>query len=240
MLNQISLNSILVLDIETVPQYPSFKAVPEAIQKLWLRKAALLKRTEYEDGLPLYERAGIYSEFGKIVCISVGYLTGKNKERKFVLQSFCGDDETALLVDFCFMLKDFDDDVILCAHNGKEFDFPYLCRRMLINGIRIPSALQLSGKKPWEINHLDTMDLWKFGDYKHYTPLNLLASVFNISDPKDDIDGSEVNDVYWKKNDLVRIEEYCMKDVITVMQILLRMRGEPLLSEDEIMHETLR
>ncbi len=234
MLQHISLQTVLCLDIETVPQYPHYSDLPAETQKQWQRKSEFLKRKEEEQNATLYERAGIYAEFGKIICISAGYLSVKNGERKFRLHSFFGDDERELLVSFISFLKEFNDDIVLCAHNGKEFDFPYLCRRMLIQGIKIPAPLQICGKKPWEVNHLDTMELWKFGDYKHYTPLNLLASVFNIANPKDDMDGSQVGEVYWKEHDLARIEKYCIKDVVTVMQILLRMKGEAILAEDEI------
>jgi 3'-5' exonuclease len=238
MLQHISLQTVLCLDIETVPQYPDYSNLPSESQKQWMRKAEFLKRKAEEQNETLYERAGIYAEFGKIICISAGYLSVKSGDRKFHLQSFYGDDEKEVLLCFISFLKEFNDDIILCAHNGKEFDFPYLCRRMLIQSIKIPAPLQISGKKPWEVNHLDTMELWKFGDYKHYTPLNLLASIFNIANPKDDIDGSQVGQVYWKEHDLVRIEKYCIKDVVTVMQILLRMKGEAVLEEEEIyVHE---
>jgi 3'-5' exonuclease len=234
MLNHISLHSILCLDIETVPQYPEHDHVPPAMQKLWSRKTEFLRRKDPEINSNLYERAGIYAEFGKVVCISTGHLINRNGNRKLRLQSFYGDDENDLLQCFSTFLNEFDDDVILCAHNGKEFDFPYLCRRMIVNGIELPGALQISGKKPWEVNHLDTMELWKFGDYKHYTPLSLLANIFQIDDPKDDMDGSEVHHTYWKEKDLEKIERYCNKDVITVMQILLKMKGERLLEKSEI------
>ena len=124
---------------------------------------------------------------------------------------------------------------LFCAHNGKEFDFPYLSRRMIINGVRIPNKLQLFGKKPWEVPHLDTLDLWKFGDYKHYTSLTLLAHILGIPSPKDDINGSQVRDVFYEENDIYRIATYCEKDTITVAQILLRLRYEPLLTDDEIL-----
>jgi uncharacterized protein YprB with RNaseH-like and TPR domain len=122
----------------------------------------------------------------------------------------------------------------LCAHNGKEFDYPYLIRRILINGLEVPSILNLSGKKPWEVNHIDTMELWKFGDYKHYTSLELLATVFGISSPKDDINGSDVGRVYWQENDLQRIVKYCQKDVVTIVNLLLRFKGKPMMGEESI------
>ena len=239
MLKNLSLHSVLCLDIETVPQYPSFLQVPEDVQKLWLRKKEFLRSKEPEKDLTLYDRAGIFAEFGKIVCISTGILKSSGQYRKFSMQSFYGDDEVYLLESFAAFLEEQHDDIVLCAHNGKEFDFPYLCRRMLVNGVEIPSVLQIAGKKPWEVNHLDTMELWKFGDHKHYTSLQLLAYIFDIRNPKDDIEGSMVNSVYWNEGDLDRIEMYCRKDVITVMQILLKMKGEPLLCDEEIEENVL-
>jgi len=123
---------------------------------------------------------------------------------------------------------------LLCAHNGKEFDFPYIARRMLILGIELPGIINMAGKKPWEIRHLDTMELWKFGDYKHYTSLELLAAIFNISTPKDDIDGSMVGKVYWMDKELKRIVEYCQKDVVTIVQLLRKYLGLPLIKDPDI------
>lgn len=230
-------HNILFLDIETVPQYRDYSEVPEDWQKLWDHKASyLIKDKEKDNSATIYNRAGIYAEFGKIVCISCGVVQGSGKDRKMVLTSFAGEDEKLLLFAFAEMLGKWSagEQKFLCAHNGKEFDFPYLCRRMIINGIPIPSILQLSGKKPWEINHLDTLDLWKFGDFKSYTSLNLLAHSLGIPTPKDDIDGSMVWEVFWKEKNLARIVEYCQKDVVTVAQILLRMGGEPLIGASNI------
>ena len=231
------LQNILFLDIETVPQYPDFASVPEEWQQLWSKKSeALLRNRENETAESLYPRAGIYAEFGKIICISCGILLGQGNERKLVLKSFAGDDEKELLVAFRDMLQKWSgsESRYLCAHNGKEFDFPYICRRMLVNHIPIPAMLDIAGKKPWEVNHLDTMELWKYGDFKNYTSLNLLAYTLGVPTPKDDIDGSMVWEVYWKEKDLQRIAQYCQKDVLTVVQILLRMQGEPLLDEKNI------
>ncbi|MBK5273167.1 MAG: ribonuclease H-like domain-containing protein, partial [Bacteroidia bacterium] len=184
----------------------------------------------------VYPRAGIYAEFGKIICIGCGFVTGNGPDKKIALKSFYGDDEKILLVQFSEMLKRWatDGTKYLCAHNGKEFDFPYLCRRLIINELPIPQILLLAGKKPWEVNHLDTLDLWKFGDYKNYTSLNLLAQVFGIPTPKDDIDGSKVWTVYWNDKDINRIVSYCQKDVITVAQVFLKMQGEALIKEENI------
>ena len=229
--------SILFLDIETVPQYSSYNEQPEEWKTLWGLKAQYLIRNKEEETFEtIYPRAGIYAEFGKIVCISCGFIQGAGTEKKIILKSFAGDEEKKLLYEFSEMLKKWsaDGSKFLCAHNGKEFDFPYLCRRMVINEIAIPSILNMSGKKPWEVNHLDTMELWKFGDFKNYTSLNLLAHSLGIQTPKDDIDGSMVWEVYWKEKNLPRIVTYCQKDVVTVAQIFLRMNGEPLIWEENI------
>jgi uncharacterized protein YprB with RNaseH-like and TPR domain len=233
----IPLHNILFLDIETVPQYSSYSEMPDEWKKLWDLKAAYLLRSREEETIEsVYSRAGIYAEFGKIICISCGFLNGSGSERKMIIKSFFGDDEKNVLSRFCEMLNKWagSETKFLCAHNGKEFDFPYLCRRMIVNNHAIPSCLQLAGKKPWEVNHLDTLELWKFGDFKSYTSLNLLANTLGISTPKDDIDGSMVWSVYWNEKNFPRIVEYCQKDVITVAQIFLKMNGEPLIKETNI------
>ncbi len=230
-------NNILFLDIETVPQYSSYNDLPEDWRQLWDIKSNTLSRNqEGQTSEMLYPRAGIYAEFGKIVCISCGVVQGKGEQRKIILKSFSGDNEKELLQQFNVMLNNWvtGEQKFLCAHNGKEFDFPYLCRRMIINNLTIPATLNSSGKKPWEVNHFDTLELWKFGDYKSYTSLNLLAHVLGIKTPKDDIDGSMVWEVYWKENNLQRIVTYCQKDVVTVAQILLRINGDPLIKEENI------
>ena len=230
-------HNTLFLDIETVPQQPSFERLPEDWQKLWeLKSQNLLRNKEEETASTIYPRAGIYAEFGKIICISCGFMQGTGDNRKLILKSFAGDDEKILLLAFNDMLNKWSDtgNRFLCAHNGKEFDFPYLCRRMIINGVPIPSLLNIAGKKPWEVSHLDTMELWKFGDFKSYTSLNLLAHTLGIPTPKDDIDGSMVWEVYWKEKNLPRIVTYCQKDVVTVAQILLRLGGESLIREENI------
>ncbi|MBZ4189274.1 3'-5' exonuclease [Niabella beijingensis] len=237
MLAQYAVHTILFLDIETVPQYASFSEVPEAWKHLWERKSAsILRNREEETPESVYERAGIYAEFGKIVCISCGIIQGGVNQRKIILKSFYGDDEKQLLGAFAEMLQKFsaNEQKYLCAHNGKEFDFPYLCRRMLINGVPIPLLLNTAGKKPWEVNHLDTMELWKFGDFKSYTTLNLLAHALGVPTPKDDIDGSMVAEVYYQERQIERIATYCQKDVITVAQIFLKMSGEELIAEENI------
>ncbi|MEI2739294.1 MAG: 3'-5' exonuclease [Chitinophagaceae bacterium] len=230
-------NNILFLDIETVPQFSSYQELPEDWRRLWDTKSnSLVKYHEGQTNETLYPRAGIYAEFGKIICISCGVLQGNGEQRKIILKSFAGDDEKLLLHQFSEMLTKWaaGEPKYLCAHNGKEFDFPYLCRRMIVNNLPIPSILNISGKKPWEVNHFDTLELWKFGDFKSFTSLNLLAHTLGIQTPKDDIDGSMVWEVYWREKNLQRIVIYCQKDVVTVAQILLRMNGEALIKTENI------
>ncbi len=230
-------HNILFLDIETVPQHPSFDLVSNDWKDLWAKKAeALLRTREEETTESIYPRAGIYAEFGKIICISCGYIQGHGDSKKMTLKSFAGDNEKLLLHEFSEMVNRWaaNEPKFLCAHNGKEFDFPYLCRRLIINHLPIPAVLNMSGKKPWEVNHLDTMELWKFGDFKSYTTLNLLAHALGVPTPKDDIDGSMVWEVYWKEKNLDRIVTYCQKDVVTVAQIFLRLQGEALIKNENI------
>jgi len=234
------LHNILFLDIETVSQHSTFEEVPDEWKPLWRHKAEILLKDKQpvsqEDVEKIYERSAIYAEFGKIICISCGIVSGPPTDRKLTLKSFSGDDEKALLTGFADLLRKWapDHSKYLCAHNGREFDFPYLCRRMIIHGMNIPAVLNMSGKKPWEVQHIDTMELWKFGEYRSFVGLNLLAHTLGIPTPKDDIDGSQVGNVYWLYGDLPRIVTYCQKDVITVAQVYLRMHGESLIRDENI------
>jgi DNA polymerase elongation subunit (family B) len=232
MLESIDIEKILFLDIETVPAYPTYKKLPKRVKKLWDKKAEYLIKNEEDNPERIYPRAGIYAEFGKIICISVAFFN-KGKLR---IKSYYGDDEKELLSGFADLLNKYFNrpNHLLCGHNAKEFDFPYIARRMLINRIKLPELLDLAGKKPWEVQHLDTMELWKFGDFKSYTSLDLLTAIFDIPTPKDDIDGSEVWRVYWKDKDLNRIKTYCEKDTVAVVQVFKAYRGEELLEEEDI------
>ncbi|MEW4922446.1 3'-5' exonuclease [Algibacter sp. 2305UL17-15] len=236
MISKLHLENILFLDIETVPEYQYFSDLDETKQALWEHKSKYQRKDEFT-AEEFYDRAGIWAEFGKIVCISVGYFTLQGDLRKFRVTTFYGD-EITILKDFkSLLISHFSQNKhLLCAHNGKEFDFPYIARRMIIHHIELPYKLNLFGKKPWEVPHLDTLELWKFGDYKTYTSLKLLTNVLGIPSPKDDIDGSEVCKVYYEENDIDRIIIYCEKDTIAVAQIFLRLRGDALLSDDEIIH----
>lgn len=235
MLENIRIEDILFLDIETVPAAETFDSLDTRMQTLWDKKSKQF-RTADQNAVEVYERAGIYSEFGRIICISVGYMKEKDPYA-LRLKSFYGDDEKLILTEFSAMLARFakpGKEALLCAHNGKEFDYPYIARRMVIHGLELPELLNIAGKKPWEVKLLDTMDLWKFGDYKNYTSLELLTSVLGIPTPKDDIDGSMVAGIYYKEKDLLRIVRYCEKDVIAIVQVLLRFMNKPVVSSDRI------
>ena len=225
------LEIVLFLDIETVPQFGNWENLDETDQYLWDKKTKFQRKEEFTAEEYYKERGGIMAEFGKIICISVGIL---EKNQKLMIKSFYGDDEKKLLVEFGEIFnRPKLRDVILCAHNGKEFDFPWIARRFLINGMQPPLPFQMFGKKPWEIPHLDTMELWKFGDYKSFISLELLAHLFGIPTPKDDIDGSMVASIYYIEKDLFRIVQYCEKDVLTLANVFRRMRQEDLLEKSE-------
>lgn len=234
MLKRINLEHILFLDIETVPETETFDELNDDKKELWEQKSQYQRKDEFT-AEEFYERAGIWAEFGKIICISVGYFHLKGDIRTFRTTTFHGS-EVNLLKEFKNLVNDHFNSTkhVLCGHNAKEFDFPYIARRMIISGIELPYKLNLFGKKPWEIPHLDTMELWKFGDYKHFTSLKLLANILGIPSPKHDIDGSRVREVYYDLKDLDRIITYCELDVVTTAQVLLRLRGEELLHEDDI------
>ncbi len=242
MLDNLNIANVLFIDVETVSGYATYDRVPERIQQHWKKKCRFLLRTDeeqLEDDMLVEaytNKAAIFAEFGKVVCISIGYLVTNSMELR--LKSFCSADEAGLLSEFAdLMNRHYNDPArnLICGHNIREFDIPYLCRRFMINNIPLPDILQIAGRKPWETKHLvDTMQLWKFGDIKNYTSLDLLAAVFDIDTPKDDIDGSMVGRVFWDDEDLDRIAMYCEKDVVTVAQVLLKMKGMPLVMPDKV------
>lgn len=231
--------NFLLLDIETVAAHASYDMLPERMQKLWDRRANSLRKGDETTPSSdfFYDKSAIYSEFGKVICIAFGgFYWNEEDEMAFKVRSFSGDDEVKLLLEFKALIEKYrSDQLILCAHNGKEFDFPYLCRRMLIHGIPIPKALQISGKKPWEIMHQDTMEMWKFGDYKNYTSLDLLAAVFDIPGSKNEMSGDQVTRVYYEEKDLPKICRYCREDVVVLAQVYLRLNGFNIVHEDNIM-----
>lgn len=236
-IKQVLLENIIFIDIETVSARKSYDELSPEWQDLWKRKAKNLIKNEQTEA-EVYDQASIYAEFGKIICIGVGFLRRGKDGLQFRVKSYCGDNERELLQDFSNLLNRSFNGVnyLLCAHNGKEFDFPYLARRMMVHGIELPRMLDTQGKKPWEVPHIDTMELWKFGDRKSFTSLNLLAHLFDIPTPKDDIDGSMVGAVYWQENDLDRIARYCCKDVLTLARVFLRFRGEKSISDEDVVY----
>jgi DNA polymerase elongation subunit (family B) len=232
MLNDLNIEEVLFIDIETAPLAPEFGKLSENWKKLWEHKMKT-QLNENETAEDLYNRAGIYAEFGRIICISMGYVTTKEGERFYRVKSFYNENEKILINNFFQALQKFmkAGKSKLCAHNGQEFDFPYIARRAIVHGLNLPKILDIAGTKPWEIKDqlLDTLQLWKFGDYKHYTSLSLLCELFSIPTPKDDIDGSQVARVYWEDNNLNRIVKYCEKDTMAVANLLLRYKGEKII-----------
>jgi DNA polymerase elongation subunit (family B) len=229
------LSNILFLDIETVPEVSQFSELSEKKQEMFAKKTEYQRKEEFTPE-EFYERAGIWAEFGKIVCISVGFFDPFSQDKTLRIKSFYGKEESRILTDFKTLLEKYfyQPQHLLCAHNGKEFDFPYIARRMIINRIPLPEKLNLFGKKPWEVAHLDTLELWKFGDFKHYTSLNLLTEILGIASPKEDIDGSQVAQVYYEEDDLERIARYCENDTLAVAQVYLRLMGFEILNEDQV------
>ena len=236
MLKNLDYSKVLFLDIETVPNAYSFNDLDERSKFLWDKKTKYIQEKEEQNAEGVYSKAGIYAEFGKVICISVGFVLQKDGEEQIRLKSFSSDDESKLLQDFADLLNSHynNDQFMLCAHNGKEFDIPFLARRFLINEMALPHLLNVAGKKPWEIKQIDTMELWKFGDFKHYTSLDLLTHIFKIPTPKDDIDGSQVAKVFYEDNDLDRIIKYCEKDVVATIQLLRKYRGQTLIDQEFI------
>ena len=232
MLDNLNIEEVLFLDIETVPLVPEYGKLTEKWRELWAHKMQF-NINNGEPAEELYDRAGIYAEFGRIICISVGYVSQKEGEHVFRVKSFYDKDEKKLITNFFNALQKFSraSKRKLCAHNGQEFDFPYISRRALVHNLKLPAILNIAGSKPWEVKEqlIDTLQLWKFGDYKHYTSLSLLCELFNIPTPKDDIDGSQVAKIYWEENDIDRIIRYCEKDTLAVANLLLKYKGHKII-----------
>jgi uncharacterized protein YprB with RNaseH-like and TPR domain len=237
------LKHILFIDIETVPVMEDYSQLSPGLQHEWDKKAKFLKGNpdEMPDPSKLFgEKAGVFSEFAKVVCIVVGSLHHEGNMWKMRLKTLANHDEKVLLNEFSELVGRFAarfPELKFCGHNIKEFDIPFLCRRMLINSLPLPDCMNLSGKKPWEVSHFDTLEMWKFGDYKHFTSLALLATILGIPSPKDDMDGSMVGSVYWQEKDLQRISRYCAQDVYTTMRVFLRLKGIDIIPEPVYLNE---
>ena len=235
-MQNIKLENILLIDIETVPQQPDFELLSHEWQQLWEEKTQRLL-PENTSAAAFYEqRAGVMAEFAKIICVSMGYFIKQGEQLQLRIKSFYGDDEKKLLQELVSTLNQSEaknNRWSFAGHNIKEFDIPFMCRRLLINGLHIPAYLDFQNMKPWETNTIDTFQYWRFGDYKNYTSLKLLAAALGVPSPKDDIDGSMVADVYWKEKNIERIVTYCQKDVLTVANIILKFKNLPLLNEQQ-------
>ena len=234
----ISLSNLLLLDIETVPEHPHYEMLPDNLKILWGDKISKTVPENIAPGESYVLKAGILAEFGKIVCISVGYFYDDHDHNLcFKVKSICCETEKEILQNFLQITNSFTKihtRFQFAGHNIREFDIPYICRRLLINNMELPSYLQLHAAKPWEIDMIDTLQWWKFGDYKNYISLNLLATVLNVPTSKGDMDGSKVREVYYDEKDINRISTYCEKDVIVVANIILRFKNLPLLDEKSI------
>jgi hypothetical protein len=236
MLGEIDLKNILFLDIETVPAVHRYESLDEDWKELWSEKTRFLQERDGMSPEELYAKAGIYAEFGQIVCISTALFHRSDGRERLNVKSYYGKDEVQLLTSFLDMLRRFERAAgrYLCGHNAKEFDIPYIARRTLINGLELPGIIDLAGKKPWEVKHLDTMELWKFGDYKHFTSLKLLTKLFGVPTPKEDISGADVALVFWEEDDLERIRNYCEKDTIAVARLMQRFRNLEIIGDENI------
>ncbi len=236
MLQDIFLNNVIFLDIETVPTTYRYEDLNDKEKYLWNGKTQWIQKREEISPEESYTKAGIYAEFAKVICVSCGFFFDHEGQTKFRIKSFQGHDEAKLLSELIALLNKLHklEEYVLCAHNGKEFDFPFLSRRILINELDLPYALDIAGKKPWEIRHLDTMELWKFGDYKHYTSVDLLAHVLGIPSPKNDITGADVSRVYYEEKDLLKIVRYCEGDVITIARLLQKFKGYKPIEDSDI------
>lgn len=228
----------LFIDIETVSGESNFSLLSERMKHFWLRKAKNVANSQNLSLEDLYvDKAALFAEFGKIVVIGMGFLyQNKEKELSLKVKTIANKDERALLLEFIEFINGTykNKELTLVAHNGKEFDFPYLCRRMLVNGLEIPKPLQLQGKKPWEVLHQDTMELWKFGDRKVYISLDLLAELLGIPGSKTNLTGDKVHGVYYHENDLAKIAAYCVEDVVTLAQLYLRYHFLQMVEEKNI------
>lgn len=221
------LTRTLFIDIETVSRYATYSELPEQMKYFWDQKAQWISNPKEWTSAQLYEkRAAIYAEFGKIICVSIGAYYWKGGELQFKTKSFSGFNEEQILTEFSKLLRNnySNNNQFICGHNIKEFDVPYICRRMLLQSIEIPKIIDVSGRKPWELHHLlDTMNQWKFGDYKHYTSLEMLCALFDISSPKSNMNGEKVGEVYWKAADLLKIQAYCEADVKATAQLFIKL-----------------
>ncbi len=237
MIVKMPLENFLIIDIETVSEQKDFDTLHTDWKKLWEEKVRHILPEDITAGEYYPQRAGVMAEFAKVVCISMAYFKKESTGYQLRVKSFAGHNEKELLQQFVQTVGQMEaihNRWSFTGHNIKEFDIPFLCRRLLINSLAIPAYLDFQNMKPWETNMVDTFQYWRFGDYKNYTSLKLLAGALNVPSPKDDIDGSMVGGVYWQENDVERIATYCQKDVVTVANIILRFKNLPLLKEDEV------
>lgn len=233
------LSDLLIIDIETVPAEKTYDHLNQQWKALFTDKAT--KTVPFlENPAEIYQkRGGIWAEFGKIVCIGIGIFRWVDPVGwELDLFSFAGHEEVEILRNFavfCEKQANNQPGFGFAGHNIREFDLPFIGRRMLINGVPLPISLQLQNKKPWELSHhFDTMAYWKFGDYKSYISLELLANVLGIDTPKQGISGADVQHLYYEQNNLPAIVAYCKKDVIATARIIQRYLNLPPVGDGQI------
>jgi 3'-5' exonuclease len=236
-MQHIRTENLLFIDIETVSEKASFQNLHEDWQQLWTEKTQRILPTDTTADVFYEQRAGVMAEFAKVICISIGYFRYEGEAMQLRIKSFFDTEEKKLLQNFIATLNIMEiqnNKWCFAGHNIKEFDIPFLCRRLLINSLPIPEYMDFQNMKPWETNIIDTFQYWRFGDYKNYTSLKLLAAALGIPSSKDDIDGSQVGEVYWKENNLQRIVTYCQKDIVTTANIVLRFKNLDLIGENNV------
>jgi len=226
-----AMKDYLFIDIETVPACAQYDQLSEKMQAFWTKKSS--KHFDLPADESFEKHAGIYAEFGKVVCIGLGYLD--QQTNSFRIKTLADHDEQKILTQLADVF-DKSKRKILVGHNIKEFDVPFLCRRMLIHQVALPNILQLAGKKPWEVAHIDTLELWKFGDWKNFTSLDLLATLFGVPSSKEIISGAQVGQVYYQSHDLELIARYCASDVLTTARVFTKMQGLPPIEDDQVVY----
>jgi DNA polymerase elongation subunit (family B) len=186
-------------------------------------------------------KAPLHPEFGKIVCISIGYIDGEIPEKiedkpevelKLKLKSFYGHDEVKLLQDFLNATKSAITNAVnptyhLCGHNIMNYDVPFIAKRFIINGLKLPAMFDLDGKKEWNLPYfIDTRNVWKFNVYDSNCSLDLLCNLFDVESSKEGgISGKDVRDVFYIENDVQKIAMYCEEDVRALAQVYLKMKS---------------
>ncbi len=239
------LKQMVFIDIETIRGKKTYNDViteNPALDDYWQTKHTQIREKEplsyghIEDSAEMYEKmAALYPEWGQIVCISIGQIKFDEDGNpiKFTTKSFSGLYEKILLEEFnetASKIMSKYPRMQWVGHNIKGFDMPYIIKRSLINGVRVPNVFHLQKQKPWESQLIDTNDVWKFNGWNG-ARLGLLTEILNIPSPKQDMDGKMVSDVFWEDGDLNRISEYCEMDINATANVMLRISGMDIITD---------